>query len=145
MKRKTRTGRLRFTNHVLRFTNSYATDAIPQGSVLMDFIAEIVLGYADTLITTEIKAAKILDYKILCYRDDYRIFVDSPAQGSEIVKIISLGLCGSELKLSSRPSSLIQSSRNQSRVTRWIGLRGECSTETFRNILSGFTILASPI
>ncbi len=44
----------------------------------MDFIAEIVLGYADTLITTEIKAAKILDYKILRYRDDYRIFVNSP-------------------------------------------------------------------
>jgi hypothetical protein len=27
------------------------TNGIPQGSVLMDFIAEMVLGYADTLIT----------------------------------------------------------------------------------------------
>ncbi|MCW1887897.1 RNA-directed DNA polymerase [Luteolibacter flavescens] len=70
------------------------TNGIPQGSVLMDFIAEIVLGYADTLIADEIKAAKISDYQILRYRDDYRIFVNNPAEGSEIVKIISKVLDG---------------------------------------------------
>ena len=31
------------------------TDGIPQGSVLMDFIAEIVLGYADTLLSERLR------------------------------------------------------------------------------------------
>ena len=31
------------------------TNGIPQGSVLMDFIAEMVLGYVDELLTEKIK------------------------------------------------------------------------------------------
>ena len=77
------------------------TNGIPQGSVLMDFLAEIVLGYADTLVTRELNAASIHEYQILRYRDDYRIFVNNPAQGREIVKIISQVLIGLGLKLSS--------------------------------------------
>ena len=52
------------------------TNGIPQGSVLMDFIAEMVLGYADKLLS--IKLENIEDYKIIRYRDDYRIFVNNP-------------------------------------------------------------------
>lgn len=99
------------------------TNGISQGPVLMDFIAEIVLGYADTLITGEIKLAKIKDYQILRYRDDYRIFVNNPAQGSEIVKIISQVLIGLGLKLSSSKtkftSSVIQDSVKRDKV-EWI-------------------------
>lgn len=85
------------------------TNGIPQGSVLMDFIAEIVLGYADTLITAEIKAANVTDYQILRYRDDYRIFVNNPMQGNEIVKIISQILIGLGLKLSSSKTKFTNS------------------------------------
>lgn len=99
------------------------TNGIPQGPVLMDFIAEIVLGYADTLITEGIKAAKIKDYKILRYRDDYRIFVNNPAQGSEIVKVISQVLLGLGLKLSSTKtrftSSVIKESVKNDKI-EWI-------------------------
>ena len=35
------------------------TNGIPQGSVLMDFIAEIVLGYADLLLSEKLKEEKI--------------------------------------------------------------------------------------
>ena len=35
------------------------TNGIPQGSVLMDFIAEIVLGYVDLLLTEQLKEKKI--------------------------------------------------------------------------------------
>jgi hypothetical protein len=50
------------------------TNGIPQGSVLMDFIAEMVLGYADTLITKKLKEIKCdKDYQILRYRDDFKI------------------------------------------------------------------------
>jgi RNA-directed DNA polymerase len=50
------------------------TNGIPQGSTLFDFIAEIVLGYADRLLDDELKSKGITDYKILRFRDDYKIF-----------------------------------------------------------------------
>lgn len=63
------------------------TNGISQGSVLMDFIAELVLGYVDELITSELGAAK--DFRILRYRDDYRIFTNSDVRAEEILKVIS--------------------------------------------------------
>ena len=65
------------------------TNGIPQGSVLMDFIAEMVLGYIDSLLSDRIKANNITDYHILRYRDDYKIFVNNPHTGEHILKIIT--------------------------------------------------------
>ena len=65
------------------------TNGLPQGSVLMDFIAEMVLGYIDTLLSDRIKANDITDYHILRYRDDYKIFVNNPHTGERILKIIT--------------------------------------------------------
>ena len=62
------------------------TNGIPQGSVLMDFIAEIVLGYGDLLLTERLKEKDITDYKIIRYRDDYRIFTKNEQQSAEIAK-----------------------------------------------------------
>lgn len=50
------------------------TNGIPQGSVLFDFIAEMVLGYADSMLGKKLNEESIAEYKILRYRDDYRIF-----------------------------------------------------------------------
>jgi hypothetical protein len=44
----------------------------------MDFIAEIVLGYIDVQLTSRISEIPKTSYKILRYRDDYRVFVDNP-------------------------------------------------------------------
>lgn len=69
---------------------SYAqTNGIPQGSVLMDFIAEIVLGYADSLLAEKLEKVKTLNYQILRHRDDYRIFTNSSRDGEEILRAIS--------------------------------------------------------
>ena len=57
------------------------TNGLPQGSVLMDFIAEMVLGYIDSLLSDRIKANNISNYHILRYRDDYKIFVNNPHTG----------------------------------------------------------------
>ena len=65
------------------------TNGIPQGSVLMDFIAEIVLGYADLLLSEKLNDAKIENYKIIRYRDDYRIFVNNTQTGGQIVKFLT--------------------------------------------------------
>jgi len=63
------------------------TNGISQGSVLMDFVAEIVLGYVDKEINSELGAPT--DFRILRYRDDYRIFANSDDRAEEILKVIS--------------------------------------------------------
>ena len=65
------------------------TNGIPQGSVLMDFIAEMVLGHIDCELTKKIKDNNIKNYDIIRYRDDYRIFTNRLIDGEKIVKIIS--------------------------------------------------------
>lgn len=82
------------------------TNGIPVGSVLMDFISEIVLGYVDLGISKRIKNSDIEDYKILRYRDDYRIFVNNPLEGEAILKIIAEVLSELGLKLSSSKTRL---------------------------------------
>lgn len=46
---------------------------IPQGSNLYNMIAEIILGYCDLLLFQQLEGIKE-DYKIIRYRDDYRIY-----------------------------------------------------------------------
>lgn len=72
------------------------TNGIPQGSVLMDFIAEMVLGYADEQLANKIGQSDDA-YRIIRYRDDYRIFTNNPQHGESILKcltevLIDLGL-----------------------------------------------------
>ena len=72
---------------VIRAGRYGQTNGISQGSVLMDFVAELVLGYVDELITSELTTAD--DFSILRYRDDYRIFTNSDVRAEEILKVIS--------------------------------------------------------
>lgn len=65
------------------------TNGIPQGSILMDFIAELVLGYIDTKLEKSIKESKITNYHIIRFRDDYRIFVNTQEDGQQILKCLS--------------------------------------------------------
>lgn len=74
------------------------TNGIPQGSILMDFIAEIVLGWIDDQIYKSI--SNIEDYRILRYRDDYRIFAKSDVDAEFILKTISDTLRKIGMKLS---------------------------------------------
>lgn len=75
------------------------TNGIPQGSLLMDFIAEMVLGYADKLLSVKLKDLKINYYRILRYRDDYRIFAKSSEDINLILKELSSILSELNLKL----------------------------------------------
>jgi hypothetical protein len=65
------------------------TNGIPQGSAIMDFIAEIVLGLGDLMLTEELNRLGITDYKIIRYRDDYRIFTNNSQLSYEIAKVLS--------------------------------------------------------
>jgi RNA-directed DNA polymerase len=66
------------------------TNGISQGSVLMDFVAEIVLGYVDEQINSAL--GEPTNFRILRYRDDYRIFANSDDRAEEILKVISENL-----------------------------------------------------
>ncbi len=97
--------------------NNGQTNGIPEGSALMDFIAEMILGYADSKIFKELNSKlpnesnsdelKIDRYRILRYRDDYRIFVNNTKDGAEIIKIISEVLSDISMRLNT--SKTIQS------------------------------------
>ena len=82
------------------------TNGIPQGSVLMDFIAEMVLGYADTILTKKITAHNIDNYQILRYRDDYRIFVNNSWDGDCILKCLTETMINLGLKLNTAKTTI---------------------------------------
>ena len=73
------------------------TNGIAQGSVLMDFIAELVLGYIDEQINMELGERK--DIRVLRYRDDYRIFSNSDDRAEKVLKIVSDKLRSVGMKL----------------------------------------------
>lgn len=81
----------------LQYMHYGQTNGIPQGSVLMDLIAELVLGYADDLLFQRLEERGINDYYIIRYRDDYRIFAVNKYQAEAIIKeladvLLSLGM-----------------------------------------------------
>jgi RNA-directed DNA polymerase len=88
----------------LQYMSSGQTNGIPEGSALMDFIAEMVLGYADILLDKKIKETEstetpITNYQIIRYRDDYRIFTNDPQDGEKIIKFIAEIMMDLGLKL----------------------------------------------
>lgn len=81
------------------------TNGIPQGSNLMDFIAEIVLGYIDECLSEKLSQYEYLQYKILRYRDDYRIFSQNDYDASVILKSLSEVLLDLGMQLNSQKTS----------------------------------------
>ena len=71
----------------LKGMNYGQTNGIPQGSVLMDFIAEMVLGYIDKYLSNCLDES--MEYHIIRYRDDYRIFTHSKKDGDTIIRELS--------------------------------------------------------
>lgn len=100
------------------------TNGIPQGSTLMDFIAEMVLGFADLELSEKIQGAGIDDYRILRYRDDYRVFVNNPQDGERIVKFLTEVTIGLGLKLNpakTKASSDVVRASIKGDKLAWIG------------------------
>ncbi|MGO9585783.1 MAG: RNA-directed DNA polymerase [Limisphaerales bacterium] len=85
------------------------TNGIPQGSVLMDLVAEMVLGYADLQLSERLTKNKITEYVVLRYRDDYRIFVNNPQSGEAILKALTEVMIDLGLKLNTSKTTGSQS------------------------------------
>ena len=86
-------------DHRIQAMRNGQTNGIPQGSVLMDFIAEIVLGYADCRVAEQLASIGVKDYYILRYRDDYRVFVNDSWTGENVLKVLTNTLFELGLKL----------------------------------------------
>ncbi|MCD8440901.1 RNA-directed DNA polymerase [Tenacibaculum finnmarkense] len=78
------------------------TNSIPQGSILMNLIAEIVLGSIDEILTKKLLEQDIIDYQILRYRDDYRVFSNNPQTCEMIIKNLTEILIDYGLKLNAQ-------------------------------------------
>lgn len=90
------------------------TNGIPQGSVLMDFIAELVLGYADKALSDKISKTEINEYKILRYRDDYRIFGKRHEDVIKIAKSLTEILSELNFRLNTQKTVITQDLINES-------------------------------
>ena len=90
------------------------TNGIPQGSVLMDFIAELVLGYADKELSEKLSKIDLKDYKILRYRDDYRIFGKKQEDVIKIAKALTEVLSELNFRLNTQKTVITQDLINDS-------------------------------
>jgi RNA-directed DNA polymerase len=105
------------------------TNGIPQGAALMDFIAEMVLGYADLQLHEKLEGACITDYRILRFRDDYRLFVNNPQTGEAVLKALTETLIDLGLKLNTSKTtgslSVISSSLKPDKMAWMRGRQGD--------------------
>lgn len=84
------------------------TNGLPLGSVVCDFIAEMLLGYADMLLWKWAEEKGVTKYKILRYRDDYRIFGDSKEEVEKIVMALQKILADLNFQLNSTKTRLTE-------------------------------------
>jgi hypothetical protein len=117
------------------------TNGIPQGSTLMDFISEIVLGYADLELSDRLNADGISEFRILRYRDDYRIFVQSPQIGEAILKSLTEVLIDLGLKLNASKTTgaqLVVSNAIKPDKRAWLrGRQGDANLQKHLLVIHG--------
>lgn len=82
------------------------TNGIPQGNVVSDLLAELVLAYADSLIVEKTKEKGYTDYKIIRYRDDYRIFSNDRNVLEDMSLILQKVLSSLNFKINSSKTSI---------------------------------------
>lgn len=97
-------GRLIDTHIQMMMSNQ--TNGIPLGSTLMDTFAELILGEIDLQLRKKTDELNITNYKVVRYRDDYRIFSNSKDDLDNISKCLVEVLGEFGLDLNSRKTEL---------------------------------------
>lgn len=83
---------------------------IPQGSVIFDFVGEIILGYSDLLLHEAIQREGITaPYEIIRYRDDYRIFCNDKDELEKISYILQHVLERLNFRMNSKKTKISDS------------------------------------
>ncbi|HIE8925663.1 TPA: RNA-directed DNA polymerase [Klebsiella variicola subsp. variicola] len=99
-------GRLIDTHIQMMMSNQ--TNGIPLGSTLMDSFAELILGQIDLQLRKKTDELNISDYKVVRYRDDYRIFSNSKDDLDKISKCLVSVLGEFGLDLNSKKTELYE-------------------------------------
>ncbi len=91
------------------------TVTIPQGNKISDLIAKVLLAYIDEQLQEKLDSN--LDFKILRYRDDYRIFTNSSEDANYIKRELITILQRHKLSLgeskTSQSSDVVHDSNNE--------------------------------
>lgn len=95
-------------DHYIQAMQYGQTNGIPLGSTLYDFIAEMVLGYADMLLADKLDGEGIHDYKILRYRDDYKVFSNSKKEIDRIAFLLQEVLAGLNFQLNAKKTMMTE-------------------------------------
>ena len=83
---------------------------IPQGSAIVDFVGEIILGYSDLLLHEAIQSEGITaPYEIIRYRDDYRIFCNDKDELEKISYILQHVLERLNFRMNSKKTKISDS------------------------------------
>ena len=83
---------------------------IPQGSAIIDFVGEIILGYSDLLLHEAIQSEGITaPYEIIRYRDDYRIFCNDKDELEKISYILQHVLERLNFRMNSKKTKISDS------------------------------------
>lgn len=61
------------------------TNGLPQGNEVSNLLAELILAYADNELCSKLSEENIKDYRIVRYRDDYRIFSNNKDELDKIM------------------------------------------------------------
>ena len=91
-------------DHAIQDMRRGQTNGIPQGPVLMDLVAELVLGYADSMLEDRLGAWKE-PYLVLRYRDDYRVYAETARDGEVVLKALTEVLIELGLRLNPRKTA----------------------------------------
>lgn len=112
-------------DHYIQSMQYGQTNGIPLGSTLYDFIAEMVLGYADMLLSDKLAGEGISDYKILRYRDDYKVFSNSKEDIDRIAFLLQEVLAGLNFQLNAKKTvmteDVVQTSIKPDKIAYTIG------------------------
>ena len=123
--------------HIAAMSSGKIT-AIPQASVLMHFIAELVLGYIDLQVEEKLAEKGVSDYSILRYRDDYRIFVNDTELGKCIVNELAQTLSSLGMRLNSSKTratgNIVRDSIKDDKLA-WLALKGNMKELSFEKKL----------
>lgn len=86
------------------------TMGIPIGSGIFDFLAELVLGYADMMLAEALQLSTDPDLQILRYRDDYTIFSNDSEKLKKVISTLHSVLSDLKLSLNERKTEFSDSS-----------------------------------
>ncbi len=84
------------------------TNGVPQGSVLSDFVAEMVLAFADKELSEKLNDVGISKFHIVRYRDDYRVFSNSKEEIERIAFYLQEVLAELNFQLNTKKTYLTE-------------------------------------